>query len=473
MEERSLSPPPTLGQRLTLTIQDLAFGGEGVGRWEGWVVFVPDTVPGDVVEVEVVEVRRRFLRAKGRFLLKPSRQRTVPLCRHFGTCGGCHWQMLEEGAEERVKAHIVQEHLERIARLPSAARFVRPLPPTLSFWGYRHKVEWHFFPTGQGWGMGYHQRNPDRLFPAQECPILHPMLWELTEGLRSLLARMHWSAYDARTGEGLLRSLALRVSSSRPEATMLLITAEEEVPHLATFLETLFAEEPRIVGFVHRVRERDALPPLGRRVGEVVGRPLVEEVPLVPPTDGEPSKALRFEISPDAFFQTDPRWLPWMWGWVEEALQPREGSLLFDLYSGVGTFALPLAQRGCEVWALEESPEAVEDARRNAIAWGEEKVHVERGRVEDVLPLWLHRQRPQGAVLDPPRAGCQRSVLAALAKARVPRLAYVSCDSATLARDLRILLDLGYRLEWVQPFNLFPRTYHIECVAALSWGSRG
>ncbi|SRR5579884_59545 len=447
-------PPLGRGEEVSLTIDRLAYGGRGVGRHEGFVVFVPDTAPGDRVRARLWRVKPGY--GEARLLQVESRSplRTTPACPHFGPCGGCLWQHVAYGAQAAAKEQIVRESLAHLAGLREVE--VRPILVVASPWYYRNKMEFTFHPEG---GLGLHERGAwDRIITVQSCYLQSPASnlilslarqWALASGL---------SRYDPRTHTGLLRQLIVREGNATGEIMVVVVTTAPEVPGLRELAARLLAAVPRITGVLHGINPglSDGLPLVGLAV--LAGRPyIVEEL-----------AGLRFRIGAETFFQTNTAQAERLVEVVGALADLRGGELVYDLYCGVGTFSLALARRAGRVCGIEISAQAIEAARQNAALNGIANAEFTSGDVRRLLPEVRSRTgRPDLVLLDPPRGGAGRRVMRRIAQARPPRIIYVSCNPTTLAPDLRDLVLAGYAVQAVQPLDLFPHTYHVECVVLL------
>lgn len=361
---------------IELTLEDLAYGGSAVGRYEGRAIFVAGGLPNERVQVEIIADKGRFAVARLLAVLESSPQRITPRCRHFGACGGCHWQHMAYPAQLNAKTQIVRDQFARIAKLPDAP--ILDILPSPNPWHYRSHATLHHADDGR---IGFVSVDDREITPIQECHIIAP---ELAEQLPQL-------------------------------------------PH----------GEPR-----ERVR-------------------LYQDHYTV--------KGRVFHVGPESFFQVNVDGAEMLIDLALRGLALTGTEQVLDLYCGVGLFTAFIAPHAHHVIALELSPSAVRDARRNLAEF--HTVEIVQGAAEKALPR-LHRSF-DAAIVDPPRAGLKPAALEALIKGKPRRLVYVSCDPATLARDSRHLIDCGYRLVEVQPVDMFPQTYHIECVAAFVWGKAG
>ena len=439
---------------MTLSLSGLAAGGEAVGRLDGMVVFVERGAVGDQAEVEIVEVRRSFARGRLRALHAASPQRVDAPCPIYAECGGCQLQHLSYDAQLDAKRQVVLDALRGIAGLGDAP--VSPCLPTPP-WGYRNKMQLVAAPNHR---LGLYRRHSHDVVPMRECRIAHPLANRILEVATELLPRTAWSAWDERRGSGLLRHLLARVTGppGREEALVVLVVSSPHVDGLDRFCGALVARVPQVVGLALNINPQRTNVILGRTTVHAWGRDhLVETV------DG-----VRYAIGPTSFFQVNAEGLRHLSTLVTEMLDADRAATVVDAYCGVGALSLPLARRVARVVGIEEVPEAVENARRNATLNGLDRATFQCGRVEVLLPTL---PRPDAVILDPPRKGCAPSVIDTIASAGVPTVVYVSCNPATLARDVARFTVHGYRLRRVQPVDMFPQTAHVECVVRLDRSS--
>lgn len=437
-----------------MTLTNLASGGEAVGRVDGLVVFVEGGAPGDEVEVEIVEVRKTFARGRVCAILVRSPLRAEPTCPMYAECGGCQLQHLTYEAQRDAKTRGVADALRAIAGLAETP--VAPCLPT-SPWHYRNKMQ---LVAAPGHRLGLYRRHSHEVVATDGCLIAHPLANRILEAVTELLAEAGWAPWNERAGSGLLRHVLARVAGppGHEEALVVLVVSSATVPRLDSFRERLVARVPQVVGLALNINPQRTNVILGRTTMPVWGREhLVETV------DG-----VRFAIGPTSFFQVNAQGLSHLSTLVGEMLDPSPRLTVVDAYCGVGALSLPLARRVARVVGIEEVGEAVENATRNARLNGLTNTSFLRGAVEALLPTL---PRPDAVILDPPRKGCAPSVIDTIAAGKVPTVIYVSCNPATLARDVARFIEHGYRLSRVQPVDMFPQTAHVECVVRLDGGS--
>ena len=448
-------PPVQVGERHPVRIEDLDTAGDGVGRVNQLVVFVPGTVPGDEALVEVTAVEKRHARGRLIRLLAPSPDRVVPPCPVADRCGGCQLQALAYPAQLRWKERRVREALRRIGGLDGVP--VLPVRGMQEPWRYRNKAQYPLAAVNGHIAMGFYARGTHAIVEADDCLIQDPLNVEVAALARSLLARYGVPIYDETTGEGVVRHVVVRASRWHRTAMVVLVTNGPQLPHRDAIVQGL-AAHPRVASVVQNINPRRTNVIFGDETRVLWGEAHLED--RIGP--------VRFLISPRSFFQVNGVQVEVLYEQVRRDAGLMGSERVLDAYCGVGTIALYLARDAREVVGIESVPEAVADAERNARhnAIANARFHV--GLVEDVLPdLVQQGQRFDVAILDPPRRGCEPAVLEALARAAVPRLVYVSCHPESLARDLARLSALGYDTEQVQPVDMFPMTTHVESVARL------
>nr|MBC7244528.1 23S rRNA (uracil(1939)-C(5))-methyltransferase RlmD [Chloroflexota bacterium] len=402
---------------LTILLTDMAHGGEAVGRYEGKVIFVSYAIPGELVRAQIVLDKGHFAHARLLEVLTPSPQRVQPLCPYFGLCGGCQWQHLAYEAQLEYKGSIVHGQLQHIASLAHAT-----IHPTIGMhnpWHYRNHVQFSVSTDGH---LGFMAARSDQVIPIEQCPLLHPLLQDLFDSLDIELA-------------GLQR-LSLRAGVNTGEQMVIFEIKGDEPPELEV-------EIPVSCVLVLA----DGTPVT------LLGSPYIHEQ----------IAGRVYRISAPSFFQVNTQQCEVLISLVSTYLDPKPDSTVLDVYCGVGTFALAMAEKAKQVIGIESNAAAIADAQANAMDM--ENVLFVQGLAEEILPT-LDIQSPL-VLVDPPRSGMDRKALAALVNLLPTRIVYVSCDPATLARDIKRLLASGYQLCEVQPIDMFPQTHHIECVALL------
>lgn len=453
----TMATVPRKFDEVTVHIQRLAYGGRGVGRVNGFVVFVPDTAPGDVARVRLLKVKRSYGEGEVVAIESPSPLRTTPPCPFFGPCGGCTWQHISYETQIQVKECIVRESLEHIGGLKDLP--ILPIIPAPDPWGYRNKMEFTFHHEGP---IGLHIRGAfDRVVDVDRCLIQSPLMNAILQEVREFVQMWKLPGYNPRSHVGFLRHLVIREGRQTGEALVVLVTSPGEFPKAQDLASTLMARHPEIKGVLRGVNPAVADAVQLSEVEVLAGRPFIYER----------LAGLTFKIRPETFFQTNTAQAERLVEVVTDLCELQGQEMVVDLYCGVGTFSLALARKASRVFGVEISPEAVEAARENARLNEIANAEFLAGDARTGLVALVARTgSPDVLVLDPPRSGAGRRVVRAIAMARPRRVVYVSCNPTTLASDLKLLVPMGYTIRAVQPLDLFPQTYHVECVVALDRG---
>ena len=465
--QRTESPivPLEIGQQIEMTAVRTGFQGEGVARFEGFAVFVDGLMPGETAIVKVTEVKPRFAKGEILKLLTKSQERVDPRCPAFGVCGGCQVQHMTYEAQIIWKRQLVVDALERIGHFDAefASVVVEPMKPMETPWRYRNKVSLMAAPKGQGFIAGFVEEGTHEPVVLSECFIRPEMQDEMVKVLVALLRRFHVEAFNEKTGNGQLRQI--RIRSTKHGDTMVVMASVKPLkdgPTIAKALaETLFTSG-RVVSVVEEVIRFSKK---SRRSSDVV-----EEHVLFGASElVESILGLDFYVSAQSFLQVNPEQTEVLYQTALEMAELSGRETVVDLYAGIGTLSLVAAKLAGKVIGVENVPDAVKDAKRNSERNGVQNAEFYLGLAEKVLPDLVQKGLTADVVmLDPPRAGCKPEVIDAMIGTGANRIVYVSCNPSTLARDLALLVSRGYTLQRLVPVDLFPQTYHVECVALLS-----
>ena len=437
---RGAARAPRRGEQLELEIDSLAFGGRGVARAEGFVVFVAGALPGDRVRAEVTKGKKRFAEARALEVVRPAADRLPDRCVHGGEpCPGAPWQGLPYDRQLHHKQEQVAEALRRIAGLEGFE--LEEIVPAVEQWRYRNKLEYSFGEADGELALGFHARGRwDLIVDADDCHLASERGNEARNAVREWARLEAVPAFDARARHGVLRNLAVREGRRTGQVQTRLVTSEARFPRPPVDLHTIAEDEsggtdgPTGVLGCERLRE------------ELCG--------------------LELEMSHGAFFQTNTEMAERLYG-IAAGFAGLDGKQrVFDLFCGIGTIGLTMARRAGEVWGLEIVPEAIADAERNARANGIENAHFMAANARTgVRPLVEKAGRPDVVVVDPPRAGLSQKIVRRVLECEAQKIVYVSCNPTTLAPNAAQLAEAGYRLARVRPVDMFPQTPHIECVA--------
>ena len=448
-------------EELELRIDRLAYGGNGVARLNGFVVFVRRGLPGDLVRAHVTKVKRGYAEASALEVLEPGPTRVDAPCRHFGDCGGCRFQDLAYEAQLEAKAGQVRDALERIGGL-SGFEF-EPAVPAESAFHYRNKMEYSFAPGPDGPGLGLHRAGRwDEVLDLERCWLTTDLGNAIREAVKAWAVAEGLAAYDQETQEGYLRHLVVREGRNTGQALVMLVTAPGELPGAARLVEAL-RTFPEVRSIHWAVNDRPA---------EVTNLP--SEVLWGADAIEEKLVGLRFRVRPNAFLQTNTAMCERLYGLALEYAALTGNETVYDLYCGIGGIALATARDALTVWGVEVSEESVACALENADLNGIANAAFFAGEVGAAIEdLAARAGPPDVVVVDPPRAGLSGKALRRVARLEAPRIVYVSCNPTTLAGNAKELVtEWGYRLERARPVDMFPHTPHIETVALFTRGVR-
>lgn len=448
---------PRRGDCLDVTIDDLAFGGEGVGRVDGYVVFVRGGLPGDRLRVRLTETHPRYARGVIDAVEVASPSRVVAPCPYFGQCGGCRLQHLAYPAQLEFKQRHVKDCLERIGKLEALE--IRPIVPAPEVYGYRNKMEFTVAGVAGAPVVGLHEADRyDVVLDIDRCLLQSDTMNALLGEVRRQFRASALSVYEQQTATGLLRFVTIREGRRTGEAMVNVVGASPDIETLTPVVEALRERVPALASAVLNVNSKKASVAVGSEEHLLLGRDHIRE------RLGD----VTFQVSANSFFQTNTEQADRLFTIVADAAALTGAETVIDLYAGTGAISLLVARRCRAVYGIEVSAAAVADAVRNARANGIANCTFLAGEVRHVLPALVREGvRAEVVVADPPRAGFHPKALRALGALAPARVVYVSCNPATLARDVADLLGQGYRVEWVQPVDMFPHTPHIEVVARL------
>jgi 23S rRNA (uracil1939-C5)-methyltransferase len=450
--------PVRLGQTVEVTIGGYGYQGEGVGRYRDFTVFIAGALQGETVRVKIVEVRKSFARGVLIEVIQAASERVRPLCPAAQECGGCQLQHLDYPAQLAVKHQRVVAAIERIGGLSGVT--IHPVLGMAVPWHYRNKVQ---YPVGRDEAgtvvLGFYRQGSHRIVPMAGCLLQPEVMNRIAATLPKLIAKYQIPVYDEKTGRGLLRHVLIRQGFTSGAVMVVLVTNGKQVPRLSEFAESLAVSDVVIKSIVQNINTRRGNVILGMQTRVIWGQEtIVDEL------DG-----LQFKISPRSFFQVNPVQTEVLYDKAVEYAGLTGAETVVDAYCGVGSLTLFLARKAKTVYGIEVVPEAIRDATENATLNGISNTRFLVGATEKVLPDLVGQGiRFDVGVVDPPRSGCERSVLESFAANGVKRIVYVSCNPSTLARDLKVLAELGYRTAEVQPVDLFPQTFHVETCVLLS-----
>ena len=465
---------------LEMEITDLGSEGEGIGRTGAFLWFVKDALPGDRIRASVMKVKKNYGYARLQEILAPGPDRTVPACPVARQCGGCTLQAMDYAAQIRFKENKVRNNLLRIGGIPEETlqEVFHPVIGMKEPFRYRNKAQFPVGSTKTGIAAGFYAGRTHSIIPCEDCLLGVEENKEITKEVLSWMKENRIPAYDEESGSGFLRHILIRKGFQSGQIMVCLVTNGEKPQGIgkssgkdsnvmAAVAERLM-KLPGVVTVVQNINRERTNVILGRESRTLAGPGFI--------TDSIGGTV--FEISAQSFYQVNPVQTEKLYGTALEYAHLTGNETVWDLYCGIGTISLFLAKKAGKVRGVEIVPQAIEDAKRNAARNSISNAEFFVGKAEEVLPAWYDEQqrKPEDTrekidviVVDPPRKGCDEQCLKTMLAMAPDRIVYVSCDSATLARDLKYLLADGrYTLKEVQPVDMFPQTVHVETVCLLS-----
>ena len=447
--EQTARTHPHRGDQLDLTVDTLAFGGAGVARHEGYVVFVQGGIPGDSVRVEIGKAKRAYAEARVLEVIKPSPERIAPVANH----PGAPWQVIPYAKQLEIKQEQVDDSLKRIGHLNGYQ--LEPIVPAVQEWRYRNKLEYSFGKDDEGRLIcGFHAPGRwEEIVEVTDCMLASEMGNAVREEVVSWCRAQGLTPYDRRTGEGFLRNLVVREGRRTGEFQVRLVTSQGKLDE-----DSLIDSVPSTDGL------------LWTKLDTVAETTQGGETELLSGVDrlDEELGGLSVSISGEAFFQTNTEMAERLYAIAIEYAELKGYERLYDLYCGIGTIGLLMAPRVAELWGLEIVEDAISDAIANARRNEIDNAHFFAGDVRLAMRDLVERAgRPDVLVVDPPRAGLSQKIVRRIIEAAPKRIVYVSCNPTTLAPNAAQLVEAGYELTKVRPVDMFPQTPHVECVAQL------
>jgi 23S rRNA (uracil-5-)-methyltransferase RumA len=442
-----------VGEKYTMEIMDITHSGEGVGRLDNMIVFVEGGLPGDVLEVEIKNVKKTYAQGKLLSINQSSPERVTPACPYFEECGGCQILHMCYDGQLRAKSKMVKDALQRIGGLKEIE--VSPIVGMEDPQRYRNKAQFKL----DNKGMGFYAKKSHNLVHIQDCLNQPESAADAIKTINALIKDLNLSIYDERTHKGYVRGVLQR-TNLQGENMITLIINGKDLSQRQAIVEGILAGIPNVKSIYVNINREKGNVILGRKSLCVHGAArLVEQI-------GD----LSFSISPNSFFQVNSKQTVKLYDTIKAFADLKGTETVFDLYCGTGTIGLYLAAQAKQVIGIESVGDAILDARENAGLNQIENASFHLGRAEDEMLKIIKEEgvKPDLIILDPPRKGCEESLLTAINDLGTPRIIYVSCNPSTLARDLKFMTDAGYAIKAVQPVDLFPGTGHVETVVLMS-----
>ncbi|MBQ7793163.1 MAG: 23S rRNA (uracil(1939)-C(5))-methyltransferase RlmD [Clostridia bacterium] len=441
-----------LNKEYILNITSQGTGGEGVARVDGYTLFVHGAISGDVVRAKVTKLNKSYGFAKLAEIIEPSPNRCEPLCPAFCDCGGCQLMHMTYESQCEFKRQTVKDALLRIGGIDCEVDFVPCDKPT----HYRNKMVFPFSEKGE---WGFYKGGSHDVIPLKDCPLGDSLNAKVLNFVRDFCKREHIFFYNEKTHKGILRRVFTRVSAENSEMMVVISVNADSLPHSDKLTAGLSAISPRITSIILNVNKKRTNLVLGEKNITLYGKETLTDTLL----------GLSYEISPHSFFQINHTQTEKLYTKALEYAELDKTKTVFDLYCGIGTISLSAAKLAKNVIGVEIVPPAIENAKKNARDNNIENAEFYCAAAEDITPELIEKGiKPDTVILDPPRKGSDERTLSAIVSAKPERIVYVSCNPATLARDLKFLAENGYKTDKATAFDMFPHTSHVEVVCSLS-----
>jgi 23S rRNA (uracil1939-C5)-methyltransferase len=446
-------PPVQKGQIIECMIHGFGHSGTGVGRYDGFAIFIGGALPGEKVKVRVTKVKKTFAEGELLQVLEAHPERIDPVCPHFESCGGCQLQHISYGEELKLKQQQVEDQLQRIGLFSDV--IIHPVKGMENPWSYRNKVQIPFATVEGKVVAGFYQLGTHQVVDMETCFIQNELQTELTKKIKQLVEKLQIPIYNETTHKGILRHVLLRQGVHTNELMVVFVTNGEKIPSEQDVIKEIRRSFPIVTSIQQNINTNRTNVILGHENRLLWGMPVIYD------TIGE----IQFAISPHSFFQVNPTQTKVLYEQAKKYANLTGEEIVIDAYCGIGSISLYLADRAKKVYGMEIVPAAIEDAKQNAVLNKIKNVTFELGKAEEILPKWQEEgMHADVLVVDPPRKGCDVAFLDAATKIQPKRIVYVSCNPATFARDAKYLSEHGYHLQEIQPVDMFPQTSHVELV---------
>lgn len=452
----NMSAPIKKNDRQTVYIEDLTHDGNGVAKIDGYPLFIQGALPGETAEIHVMKTLKNYGFAKVVNILEKSPDRVEAPCVYFSQCGGCQLQHLSYEGQLKWKQNMVANVMKRLGKIDAP---VHPVKGMEEPWHYRNKSQIPFAQNESGQMVaGFYKTKSHSIVDMERCLIQTGEADVVMADLKRELEILGLRPYDEKSHQGMLRHVVVRKGRATGEVMVVLVTKSKKFPQASAVIEKIRALIPNVTSIVQNVNGEKTNVIFGNDTFTLWGKDTIED------TIGN----VRFEISARSFYQVNPVQTEVLYKQALDYAQLTGNERVIDAYCGIGSISLFLAQKAGHVMGVEIVEQAIEDAKRNAALNGFTNTYFEAGPAEEVIPRWYKEGKEADVlVVDPPRKGCDEVLLSTIIEQKPKRVVYVSCNPATLARDLRILEDGGYKTQEVQPVDMFPHTTHCEAVAWL------
>ncbi|MDG5785966.1 23S rRNA (uracil(1939)-C(5))-methyltransferase RlmD [Evansella sp. AB-P1] len=448
--------PVEKNQLLQVTFEDLTHDGAAVAKIDNFPIFVQRGLPGERATIKVVKLKKNYGFGRLMETIEESQHRTEPPCPIFKECGGCQLQHLSYEGQLKHKQKHVRDVLERIGGITNAV-----VHPTLGMnepWRYRNKAQVPFGEEEGGLVAGFYAERSHKIIDMESCMIQHEANDEVVQTVKTIAKKYGIRAYDDQKHKGTLRHVVVRYGKITKEIMVVLVTKGKELPNKKNIIEEIRSSIPNVKSIVQNINPKRTNVVFGDKTEVLWGEEVIYDF------IGD----IKFAISARSFYQVNPEQTKVLYDKALVYAKLTGKETVIDAYCGIGTISLFLAQKARHVYGVEIVPEAIADAKKNARLNHIENVNFAVGEAEKVMPWWYAQGiRPDVIVVDPPRKGCDEAFLETIVNMKPDRVVYVSCNPATLARDLKYLAEHGFEAKEIQPVDMFPHTTHVECVALI------
>ncbi|GIN88212.1 23S rRNA (uracil-C(5))-methyltransferase RlmCD [Heyndrickxia sporothermodurans] len=448
--------PVQKNEYIDATFVDLTHEGHAVAKVDGYPIFVPNGLPGEKAKVKVIKVNKGYGFGRLIELYEASPDRVEPDCPIYKECGGCQLQHLSYQGQLKAKRKQVEDVLQRIGKLENVV--VHPVLGMEDPWRYRNKAQ---VPVGEREGgliAGFYQNRSHEIIDMEACLIQQEKNDVVVQTVKNICNHYGVRAYHEQAHKGTLRHIMARYGMKTNEIMVVLITRTADLPNKKAIIEEITAKIPNVKSIVQNINNKRTNVIFGKETKVLWGEEVIYDY----------IGNIKFAISARSFYQVNPEQTKVLYDQALKYANLTGNETVIDAYCGIGTISLFLTEKAKKVYGVEIVPEAIEDAKRNAELNGITNVEFAVGEAETVIPKWYEEGIVADVlVVDPPRKGCDETLLQTIIEMKPKKVVYVSCNPATLARDLRILEDGGYRTVVVQPVDMFPQTTHCEAVAEI------
>ena len=446
------------GQQISLKIKRLGINGEGIGYYKKLIIFVPGALPKEEVTATITNVTPKFAEGTLQSVKKAAKDRVVPPCPVYETCGGCQLQHLAYKAQLDFKKDLLKQALNKFKPVNYQNYELRKTIGMENPWNYRNKAQFQLRQIDGQVEAGLYQADSHQLVPIDNCLVQQPATTKVMNTLVDLLNDFQLPIYDERKNSGIFRTLMVRVGIQTGEVQVVFITQSQKFPQKEKMVRAINEQLPEVVSIMQNVQNKKTSLVMGDDTLHLWGKESIEEH----------INDVVFDLSPRAFFQLNPEQTEILYNKGIKALDLQPNETVVDAYCGVGTIGLSLAKQAHQVRGMDTIPAAIDDARFNAKRLGVTNTHYAVGTAEDLLPKWFKEGfKPDAIVVDPPRTGLDRKLLTALLKQPPKKMVYISCNVSTLARDL-VQLAKVYQVNYLQSVDMFPQTARCEVVVKLT-----